>query len=457
MRENQTMTGLGLVLASVLSFGATACDFIAGGKELNLEYCQAHPGDSVCADYCLTHTGEGCPDGRPAIDAPTTCASNAECSGAATVCDVAGSQTCVLCTATDHAACTGVAPVCGANKASCRACAADAECESGVCRDDGSCEAAASVIYASPAGSGSGCTLAAPCGITTAIGKVTATLNVMHLAPGAYAYTTPSTLDFSKDVTVIGRGATIDRNQGNSAPSVTVSGSANVAFEFVTITGGDGVLGHGVSCTGTGAVTLRKVTATANAGVGVSGGACTVTVSRSTVSGNTGGGIAITGGVFKLTNNFIVSNGSGTSAIGGIQLSNITQAGAYECAFNTIYNNDAIPSAITGISCQTVGVPLSFKNNIVYGNKVSTGGTQVGGSPMCQHTYSDIGPDATSGTGNINADPLFVNVAQQNTHLQASSPAKDVADPAATLAIDIDGDTRPQGAGRDIGADEFKP
>jgi hypothetical protein len=35
-----------------------------------------------------------------------------------------------------------------------------------------------------------------------------------------------------------------------------------------------------------------------------------------------------------------------------------------------------------------------------------------------------------------------------------NSPAKDAADPSASLVSDIDGDSRPQGPRRDMGADE---
>ena len=221
MRKNQTRAGLGFFVVSALALGvgATACDFIAGGKELDLAYCQAHPAEPACADYCMTHSGAGCPDGRPAVDAPTSCTSNVECSGTATVCDVAGTNACVLCTATDHAACTGVTPVCSDDKAACRACVADADCASGVCRDDGSCAAAASVIMVAINGSGSACNLNMPCTLAIGVGKISAAKNVLHVAPGVYEVNSGLTL--STDVTVTGRGATLDRSSGTPGPVVS--------------------------------------------------------------------------------------------------------------------------------------------------------------------------------------------------------------------------------------------
>jgi hypothetical protein len=88
-------------------------------------------------------------------------------------------------------------------------------------------------------------------------------------------------------------------------------------------------------------------------------------------------------------------------------------------------------------------------------------------------TYSDIeyGTSTHPGTGNINADPMFVNATSGDFHLQPGSPCIDAGyNLAPALPVtDIDGDDRKiddptvpdTGNGTppivDMGADEFVP
>lgn len=440
-----------------------------GCEHINSNYCEEAP-HTNCKDLI----------DAPVDGPPTGCkATPAICTGATPACDMA-SDTCVECTTTSKDLCIGAEPVCGSDE-TCRGCTAHSECTSEVCLPDGSCAAAGDVAYVDGnVGAGTTCTQAAPCKTVTAAVAPSVGKAVVKVS-GTVVETTRIVIGSPTVKAVLGApGAKISGS--TTMVILEARGGANVTFadleigstmgfeasacvlllpgETVTVrllrstirkcTVGVNVL-SGTAIIDQGTVTLNGL------GIQQSSGGM-VTVTGVTVAGNTGGGIQVTGnGGFKLVNNFIVSNGSGTSAVGGLQIANVTQAGTYECAFNTIYNNDVIPSAIAGVNCQTVVVPLAFKNNIVFANKVAAGGTQVGGSAMCQHTYSDIGPDTVAGTGNINVDPQFVNVAQTDVHLKATSPVKDVADPAATLTIDIDGDTRPQGGGRDLGADEYKP
>ncbi len=125
--------------------------------------------------------------------------------------------------------------------------------------------------------------------------------------------------------------------------------------------------------------------------------------------------------------------------------------------FDTIANNVGTSGATTAGStvCSLVSTPITSSDSIVYNN----GGSQVGGSPNCLWTYSDIGPDTSggSGTGMINSDPLFINAAQNDFRIGSGSPCVDAADPVGDARGDFFGTTRPQGAHDDIGADEFVP
>ncbi len=61
----------------------------------------------------------------------------------------------------------------------------------------------------------------------------------------------------------------------------------------------------------------------------------------------------------------------------------------------------------------------------------------------------------TMGPHSFNADPLFVNPAGSDYHLQAQSLAIDAGTTLAQVTTDLDGNPRPQGVAYDIGAYEF--
>jgi hypothetical protein len=75
----------------------------------------------------------------------------------------------------------------------------------------------------------------------------------------------------------------------------------------------------------------------------------------------------------------------------------------------------------------------------------------------CVVSYSDV-EGGWAGTGNIDADPCFVNPAGDDYHLLAGSPCIDAGDPAYSPTpgdTDIDGEPRAMGLRVDMGADEF--
>ena len=95
---------------------------------------------------------------------------------------------------------------------------------------------------------------------------------------------------------------------------------------------------------------------------------------------------------------------------------------------DTIITNHA-----TGMFRQGGAVVQDF--NLFYGNTTPTFGSISGGA----HTVS--------------GDPLFVNPAVDDYHLNLGSPAIDAGVDAGVL-IDVDGQARPQNNGFDIGYDE---
>ncbi|AYQ33527.1 T9SS C-terminal target domain-containing protein [Runella sp. SP2] len=175
-------------------------------------------------------------------------------------------------------------------------------------------------------------------------------------------------------------------------------------------------------------------------------------VTNCTLSYNTsyyGGGMANAfGGVPIVTNCLFIHNNSTYFAGGGGLFSQLKSMTLTNCTFSgnspkSIHCNIAINIS----NCVFLGSSLSFYNaNASISNSIVEGGYD-----LCNNCPS----------GNGNANPLFVNVADGNFQLQACSPAINAGDPATTSAtvgsLDLGGNPRFYNNGRvDIGAYEYQ-
>jgi hypothetical protein len=110
------------------------------------------------------------------------------------------------------------------------------------------------------------------------------------------------------------------------------------------------------------------------------------------------------------------------------------------------------------------GGNMTVTNSIVWGNTAGSGSPQIDGSGYSV-TYTDV-EGGYSGTGNMNADPQFIDFQQASLgnpttagdfHLQSGSPVEGQGTSAGAPAVDRDGDSRPLGTGVDMGSDEIFP
>jgi len=247
-----------LACMAIICIAMTGCASI-WGKEVKASFCKDHPEDGDCP-----HTGPDGGDGH--------CASNATCKSPTSVCDIAGSMTCVQCIAPDEAsACVGTTPVCEADHA-CHACGQHTDCPlSSACLPDGSCASTTDVAYVDPLqGVGSACTLAAPC---KRVSDALATARPYVKLKGTIDEAV--TINGGRVVAILADpGTTLTRTNGNGAVLTAQDDGTSVSIYDLLVHNGlnsPSSIGYLVPA-GNGAPTLSLVRArvTNNAGGGIS-------------------------------------------------------------------------------------------------------------------------------------------------------------------------------------------
>ena len=122
----------------------------------------------------------------------------------------------------------------------------------------------------------------------------------------------------------------------------------------------------------------------------------------------------------------------------------------YQCYSSATMTNNTVAFNIMGCGI------YSFRGAPVITNCILWGSTPYD-LVVSSATYSDIGTGITSETGNISADPMFVDPANGDYHLLGGSPCIDVGSNSAPELPDSDkdGNLRVVGVRVDMGAYEY--
>ena len=330
-----------------------------------------------------------------------------------------------------------------------------------MCTADGTCAEEASIAHADPAGSPAGdCSKLSPCTLARALALLP-TRSYVLLGAGIYNNTTTVVVGGKRFLVGDGSVRPVITNAA-VGPIFSISVSSDVTFDNLQLSGAkNGVpstppYGYAVECdggmdSGVRVVHLVGDLISQNASDGVLVHTCSVFATRSTFSDNSGSGVRtsdgggafdrctfsgnaqyginLDAGLYSVTNSFIHHNMTGV-AIYPSQPGNVI-------AFNTIADNS------TGFLCIEDGTSSgSFPDNLIARNTLNN----IGGT-SCTFPNSIIMADvAALHFAHPDASPF-------DYHVTSGSLAIDHATSSA-VDHDFDGEARPKGRGRDIGADE---
>lgn len=456
------------------------------------QVCKDEPDDGldgVCVD-CLV--SDDCPSDTPFCDVASnscllpSCEQGADgdalCMSATPDTPICGPNGgCVECVESSH--CSDESePLCDTETGECRGCEAHTECASGVCDiDAGACRAEADLVYVDDNGTdGASCgTPSSPCatfmGADGALAKIGGPRDTIVVQTGSIE---EQVVIDSMPLTIVGQaGAALTPVLPDDEVGIAITDSATVTISSLRIsTVSQGERAIAVACNLGSTLTLEdSLIDTARNGISASD--CSLTLLRtslgepfgtgmgievaggevalhqSTITGYRGGGIRIDSANFEIVNCLIAKNGNADtfngSPFGGILLTGALSDQRFE--FNTVAHNFIHPELVIGSGIECSDANLNGSNNIFTLDGVPPNlSTLIGANCTLRDSLIEGGHP---GEGNIDDTPIFVP-AVDDYHLAAGSPGIDVAVGGTEVAVDIDGDARPQGSGRDMGMDE---
>ncbi len=443
------------------------------------------PASPFCvANACQACDGsQGCTIDEPRCSPDTltcvACVGDADCDNYGTAPHCAPTGICVGCI--DATQCANPTPTCDQTTSTCRGCIVDADCDSNVC-ESSSCVDASTVRYAAPDGSDNAtCAQDDPCSFTKAVSAVDAAHGTIKL--GAGMYTQAVTISGDTTVTIHGDTAQMGAELDVYGTSTFAPAARIVGLTFSN----EGFAQCGASAAGKPipSMTLDSVVFDAS----VSGiypvdtpFACAITILRSQFH-NPGVAIQFSGELSPVRTATLVVDQSlfdggdpSDPQILVINYASIAMTNSVMLKAGGASDEPDIFFYGTGVG---ITMPSTIDFSTIIGPQMKCPGpngtiiftitNSIFENPMdidaaqgfsCEWHYSIMQPQAASLPGSLNmpgVDPMFVNVAADDFHLLATSPAKDAADPAATDDHDYDGTPRPQNGRSDIGAFEYKP
>ena len=211
----------------------------------------------------------------------------------------------------------------------------------------------------------------------------------------------------------------IDGNQAGSVVTFTGGVGSDAVFEGFTVTNGATGLGGGMFCESS-SPTLENCTFTDN-------------------TANYGGGLYCWNNSFPTLDNCTFTNNTSVYYGGGMFCQESSNPTLNNCTFTDNTASWDGGGMYFYIYC------FPTLNNCILWNNYALRGSEIYSSTLSSVavTYSDV-KGGWTGTGNIDADPLFVDPVNGDFHLQAGSPCIDTGDPNSPL--DPDGTPADMGA-----------